>query len=98
MGEIITYQFVSKFLDSINAENKLSFVDFQVILRYVFFKLDLMEKLKHNRKIIIRDKIILMDILTRLDLIISQGLICEENLKETMLKLIDDCYEKLDTF
>jgi hypothetical protein len=98
MTVVITYSFISNLLDSISEENKLSFVDFQMILKYVYLKLDIMEKLKHNKKIIMCDKVILLDVLTRLDLIISQGLIENENLKETMLKLVDDCYGKLNTF
>jgi hypothetical protein len=90
MSELITYEYVKGILDNVSLDNKLSFIQFQQILSYLYKKREISIRLANRKSIINHNLSLVSDIMSKLELIITQGLVEDPEDKEVMVKLIED--------
>lgn len=95
MTEIVTYEWINNKLSNINQDNKLSFIDFQRILSYLYKKLAIMIKLRKKKDLFTRDLNLVYSVLTMLEFVINQNLITETSEKQLMLNLLEEYESKL---
>lgn len=94
MSELITYEYVKGILDNVSLDNKLTFIQFQQILSYLYLKKEISLRLANRKSIINHNSSLVSDIMSKLELIITQGLIEDPEDKEVMVKLIEDLKTK----
>jgi hypothetical protein len=96
MSIVITYSYVNWLLNTINPNNKLTFLQFQEIYIYLYKKVDVSLKLIKKKSFIKRNLNLVSDVMNKLELIIRQNLIAEPEYKDTMLRLLDDLKKEVE--
>jgi hypothetical protein len=90
MGNVITYDYVSRLLNSVSFDNKLTFVQFQQIFSYLYEKVEISLKVIKKKSLITYSISLVSDIMSKLELIIQQNLIAEPDTKDIMLMLLEN--------
>jgi hypothetical protein len=96
MGNTITYDYVSRILNSVSFDNKLTFLQFQEIFSYLYKKVEISLKLIKKKSLITRNLSLVSDIMSKLELIIQQNLIAEPDTKDIMLRLLGDLKKEIE--
>jgi hypothetical protein len=95
MENTITYDYVSKVLNSVSFDNKLTFLQFQQIFLYLYTKVEISLKLIKKKSLIAHNLSLISDIMSKLELIIQQNLIAEPETKDIMIRLLDDLKKEI---
>jgi hypothetical protein len=99
MSEVVyTFAYVMDLLNKVNPSHRLSFSDFQIIMLYLFSKLNNLINLKLKKEQIKYNISIINSILSVLDMIIDTKLIENEENKDLMLKLLEEYNTKLRSY
>jgi hypothetical protein len=96
--EVFTYAYVVGLLNNVDLSHKLSFLNFQIILKYLYSKLNILTTYKLKSKLVKYDIALIKNILSVLDMVLEANLIENLENKVLMIELLEEYKAKLRSF